>query len=150
MAEEVRFFLRTTLYSAAVGLFYWYVSYEVAGSVMLAFVVLATGLVVGFLTIAVRATRGELVPDDGGPATRLALAILRTVGFVEPRTAALEESLAAGLGRFPRGSAWPMIGGVGAFLVGLGLVYGPWLLLPGIVVVAFTVLGWITQFDVRR
>jgi hypothetical protein len=150
MAEEVRFFLRTTLYSAAVGVLYWYISYEVAGSVMLAFVVLATGLVVGFLTIAVRATRGELAAGDGGPVTRLALTILQTVGFVEPRTAALEEPLAAGLGRFPRGSAWPMIGGAGALLVGLGLVYGPWLLLPGIVVVAFTVWGWITQFDVRR
>jgi hypothetical protein len=150
MAEEVRFFLRTTLYSAAIGLLYWYISYEVAGSVMLAFVVLATGLVVGFLTVAVRATRGELAAGDGGPATRLALTILQTVGFVEPRTAALEEPLAAGLGRFARGSAWPMTGGAGALLVGLGLVYGPWLLLPGIVVLAFTVWGWITQFDVRR
>jgi hypothetical protein len=43
-----------------------------------------------------------------------------------------------------------MTGGAGALLVGLGLVYGPWLLLPGIVVLAFTVWGWITQFDVRR
>jgi hypothetical protein len=150
MAEEVRFFLRTTLYSAAVGVLYWYISYEVAGSVMLAFVVLATGLVVGFLTIAVRATRGELAAGDGGAVSRLARPILQTVGVVVPRTAALEVRLGAGLGRFPRGSAWPMIGGAGALLVGLGLVYGPWLLLPGIVVVAFTVWGWITQFDVRR
>jgi hypothetical protein len=150
MAEEVRFFLRTALYSAAVGLIYWSISYEVAGSVMLAFVLLATGLVVGFLTIAVRATRGELVAAERGPATRFVLTVLQTVGFVEPRTAALEEPLAARLGRFPRASAWPLIGGVGALLVGFGLVFGPWLLLPGIIVLALTVWGWITQFDVPR
>jgi len=148
MAEEVRFFLRTALYSAAVGLIYWSISYEVAGSVMLAFVVLATGLVVGFLTIAVRATRGELTAGAGGPATRLALTMLRTLGFVEPRTVALEEPLAAERDRFPRGSPWPLIGGAGALLAGLGLVYGPWLLLPAIAVLVLTVWGWITQFDV--
>lgn len=149
MAEEARFFLRTALYSAVIGIVYWAISYEVAGSVMLAFVVLATGLVVGFVTVAVRATRGELA-GGGGPATRLAVALVHTVGFVEPRTAAAEEPLAAGLGRFPRGSAWPAIGGAGVLLTGFGLVFGPWLLLPGIAIIALTVWGWITQFDVPR
>jgi hypothetical protein len=147
MAEEARFFLRTALYSAVIGIVYWAVSYEVAGSVMLAFVVLATGLVVGFVAITVRATRNELGAGAGGPASRLAVALVRSVGFVEPRSAPDEEPLAAGLGRFPRGSAWPAIGAAGALLAGFGLVYGPWLLLPGIAIVAFTVWGWITQFD---
>jgi hypothetical protein len=35
-------------------------------------------------------------------------------------------------------------------LTGFGLVFGPWLLLPGIAVIALTVWGWITQFDVPR
>ena len=35
-------------------------------------------------------------------------------------------------------------------MIGLGLVYGPWLLLPGVVLAAITIWGWITQFDARR
>ena len=31
----------------------------------------------------------------------------------------------------------------------LGLVYGPWLLLPGLVIAAGTVWGWVTEMDVR-
>ena len=38
---------------------------------------------------------------------------------------------------------WP------AALLALGLVYGPWALLPGIALLAITVWGWITQMDVR-
>ena len=36
MAEELRFFLRTAAYTAVIGVLYWIVSYEWAGSVMLA------------------------------------------------------------------------------------------------------------------
>lgn len=37
-----------------------------------------------------------------------------------------------------------------ATMVGLGLVYGPWLTLPGVVVAAFAVWGWLTQLDAPR
>jgi hypothetical protein len=149
MAEELRFFLRTAAYSAAIGLIYWYVSYEVAGSVMLAFVVLATGLVVGIFFFGVRATRGELDPRRGGPMSRAGMALARVIGFAQPRGVAGEEPIAAGLEPVPPGSIWPLVGGAAAAMLGLGLVYGPWLTLPGIVLAAFTVWGWITQLDGR-
>jgi Cytochrome c oxidase subunit IV len=148
MAEELRFFLRTAAYSALIGLVYWFVSYEVAGSVMLGFVVLATGLVVGIFFFAVRATRGELDPRRGGPMQRSGLALARVFGFAEPQGAAGKEPIAAGLEPIPRGSIWPLVGGAAAAIVGLGLVYGPWLTLPGIVLVGFTIWGWLTQMDV--
>jgi hypothetical protein len=150
VAEELRFFLRTAAYSAVIGLIYWYVSYEVAGSVMLAFVVLATGLIVGVFAIAVRATRGELDPRRGGPMARAGAIVARLVGFAEPRGAAGADPIAAALEPVPSGSVWPLVAGVAAALVGLGLVYGPWLTLPGIVLVGFAIWGWLTQLDVRR
>jgi hypothetical protein len=38
---------------------------------------------------------------------------------------------------------------VAAVFLLLGLVYGPWLLLPGIVLAATTVWGWVGQMDAR-
>jgi hypothetical protein len=35
--------------------------------------------------------------------------------------------------------------GIAAMLIGLGLVYGPWLWLPGLVLLAATVWGWVTE-----
>jgi hypothetical protein len=150
MAEELRFFLRTALYSAVVGVIYWFVSYEVAGSVMLAFVVFATGLLVGIFFFAVRATRGQLDPRTGGPMQRAGMAIARLVGFAEPRGAAGEQPIAAGLEPLPVSSIWPLVAATAATMMGLGLVYGLWLTLPGLALAAITIWGWITQFDARR
>jgi hypothetical protein len=149
MAEELRFFLRTAGYSALIGAIYWFVSYEVAGSVMLAFVVFATGLVVGIFFFAVRATRGELDPRSGGPMLRAGTTIARLLGFGEPRGDAGQQPLAAGLEPLPPGSVWPLVAGAAATMVGLGLVYGPWLSMPGIVVGALAIWGWLTQMDAR-
>ena len=150
MAEELRFFLRTAAYSAVIGLVYWFVSYEVAGSVLLAFVVFATGLIVGVLLIVVRATRGELDPRRGGPIARGGAVVARLVGFTDPQGAAGADPIAAGLEPVPSGSIWPLVAGAAAAMVGLGLVYGPWLWLPGIVLIGFSIWGWLTQLDVRR
>ena len=150
MAEELRFFLRTALYTAVIGLIYWGLSYEWAGSVMLAFVALATGLVVVVFFLAVRATHGPLTGEAGGPIRRLSLAVGRLVGFAEPPGAAGAEPMAAGLEPIPLGSIWPLVAAAAVSLIGLGLVYGPWLTLPGIAVMAVTVWGWITQLDTHR
>src|SRR5207249_10190644 len=87
LAEELRFFLRTAAYTAVIGVLYWIVSYEWAGSVMLAFVAVATGLVVVVFFTAVRATRGPLADDRDGALWRTGLALARLVGFAEPRGA---------------------------------------------------------------
>jgi hypothetical protein len=150
VAEELRFFLRTAIYTAVIGAIYWIVSYEWAGSVMLAFIALATGLVVVAFFVAVRTTRGQLDVNDGGVVRRVSLAVARLVGFAEPRGAAGAEPLGADLEPIPLGSIWPLVAAAAATMIGLGLVYGPWLLLPGVAVAAITIWGWITQLDVRR
>jgi len=150
VAEELRFFLRTAAYTAVIGILYWIVSYEWAGSVMLAFVAVATGLVVVVFFLVVRTTRGPLGDDGrGGTLRRAGLAVARLVGFAEPRGAAGAEPLAAGLEPIPVSSVWPLVAAAAASMIGLGLVYGPWLTLPGVALAAITVWGWITQLDIR-
>jgi hypothetical protein len=149
MAEEVRFFLRTALYTVIIAAVYWFLSYETAGSVMLLFVSVATAAVVGVLVLAVRSTRDELDPRVGGPLHRVGLAVGRLIGFSDPRRATAQEPLAAGLEPIPSGSIWPIVAAAAATMLALGLVYGPWLLFPGIAVAAITVWGWITQMDAR-
>jgi hypothetical protein len=145
MAEEMRFFLRTGVFSIVVGSVYWFVSYEVAGSVLLAFVVFAALAFVGVAGAFVRAARSEVVPAGSSGIARVIGSVNRLLGFEEHAGAASSDPLAAGLDPIPTGSIWPLIAGIAALLVLLGLVYGPWLLLPGIALAAGTVWGWVTQ-----
>ncbi|HET7140922.1 MAG TPA: cytochrome c oxidase subunit 4 [Gemmatimonadales bacterium] len=145
MAEELRFFLRTGAYSIVVGGVYWFVSYEVAGSLLLLFVVFSSLVFVGVAAAFVRQARNEIVPDDTAGLGRVLGAVNRVFGFEEHRSAAGTDPLAAGLEPIPTGSLWPLVAGIAALLLLLGLVYGPWLLLPGIVLAAGTVWGWVTQ-----
>jgi len=145
VAEELRFFLRTALYTALIAVLYWIVSYEWAGSVLLAFVAVATGLMVVAFFVAVHATRGELTAGTRGALRRAGAVVARVVGFAEPRGPAGAAPLAAGLEPIPLGSIWPLLGAAAAVMLGLGLVYGPWLVLPGIALLAITIWGWITR-----
>jgi hypothetical protein len=100
--------------------------------------------------LAVRTTRGPLKGDAAGRVRRLALGVARLVGFAEPRGPAGAEPLSARLEPIPAGSIWPLVAAAAASMIGLGLVYGPWLSLPGLALAALTIWGWITQLDTRR
>ena len=149
MAEELRFFLRTALYSAVIGTIYWFVSHEVAGSVLLVFVVFSALSFVGVVGGHVRQARDEIIPPRSAGLGRLSGTVIRLFGFEEHAGATSSEPLAAGLDPIPIGSIWPLLAGVAAVFLLLGLVYGPWLLLPGIVLAATTVWGWVGQMDAR-
>jgi hypothetical protein len=149
VAEELRFFLRTALYSAVIGTIYWFVSHEVAGSVLLVFVVFSALSFVGVVGGHVRQARDEIVPPRSAGLGRLSGTVIRLFGFEEHAGSTSSEPLAAGLDPIPIGSIWPLLAGVAAVFLLLGLVYGPWLLLPGIVLAATTVWGWVGQMDAR-
>jgi len=95
--------------------------------------------------VAVRATRGSLTDGARSAPRRAAAAVARLVGFAEPSGPAEAAPLAAGLEPIPIRSLWPLLGAAAAVMVGLGLVYGPWLVLPGIALLAITLWGWITR-----
>lgn len=142
MAEELRFFLRTGLYVAVAAAVYWFVSYDAAGTVLLVVLALAVAAVVGGVALLARSSVAEVRPR-GGPLD----ALNRVIGFHEPAVDERGGPLGEPPGRIPLASVWPPLAGVAGLLVGIGLIFGPWLLLPGIALGAVAAWGWLVQLD---
>ncbi|MBA3431837.1 MAG: cytochrome c oxidase subunit 4 [Actinobacteria bacterium] len=151
MVEELRFFLRIGVFGALIAIIYWFVSYEEAGTVLLVGIVVAAG----FFVIAAALSLAPKSNTDLTPERKARSGIGRMAGIFdryllyeddqdsggEPDEAplALDEDV------FPESSIWPLTAAFAALLVGLGLVYGPWLWIPGLAVAMATTYGWVTQ-----
>jgi hypothetical protein len=143
MAEELRFFLRISLYALGAGTVYWFVSYEWAGTVLFGFVVIGAGFFAAAIAVLLRSARGEVVRDERG--NRLIGTLNRVVGFEEHPDEAASRPLEIDDQPFPPISPWPVVAAVSALLIGLGLVFGPWFWLPGAALAAATLWGWLTE-----
>ena len=139
MAEELRYFLRTAIYIGAAGLVYWIVSTEPAGTVLLVFLLAALLSFVGVVALVARSAFAGV--RGAGPLG----AINRLVGFTErpndPQPLRGEPEL------IPLASSWPIVTAGALVIIGAGLVFGAWLLLPGIALLVVGGLGWLTQLD---
>ena len=99
---------------------YWVTSYEPAGSVVLGFFIVALLYLAGWLFLQSRRTgprpedRTDAGPDEGDPV----------------------------VGWFPDRSIWPLVIGISSAVIGLGLVFGLWVALPGIVLLAVAVVAY--------
>ena len=128
MSEEARVFLRTGAYALVVAAVYWFLSYEVAGTVLL----VVLGLAAAGLT--------AMLPGKGKVRPARLPRDLATFGEDEP-SIELEEV------PIPTLSLMPLFVALGAAGVTVGLVFGAWLWLPG----AMTMLGatwrWATELD---
>ena len=151
MVEELRFFFRTALFALLISVIYWFVSYEVAGTVLLVFVILGSGFFVAAAGLSLRPrTDADLTPGRRARSGvgRLAGVFDRLLMFEDehaPGGDPTEPPLALDEDRFPARSAWPVAGAVAALLLGLGAVFGPWLWIPGLALAASTAWGWATQ-----
>ncbi len=138
MPEELRVFVRAALYLGLATAVYWFVSYEGAGTLLLGSL---------FFTCVLFAVMGRRL---GRPTERLSGGLLRRVastvalddegGDVPPPLEIEEEPVVTA-------SAWPLLGAFAAMLIGLGLLYGPWLWIPGAGLALGAAHGWITQTD---
>lgn len=129
MPEELRVFARAALYVAAATAVYRLVGDEIAGTLLLVFLfVAAAGFVFLGRGIGRRPSRRQALlsfDDEGGEQAPLEIE-------EEPVVTA---------------SPWPLLGAAAAMMVGLGLLYGPWLWVPGAALGAAAIYGWITQTD---
>lgn len=130
MPEELRVFVRAALYMAVVTAIYWLVSDEAAGTLLLG------GLLVASLVfVALGRSIGRRSKQ------RSALLAFDDSGGEEAPLEIEQEPVVTT-------SAWPLLGAAGAMLIGLGLLYGPWLWIPGAALAGAAAYGWITQTDV--
>lgn len=130
MPEEIRFYLRTALFTIVLASVYWFVSYEETGTILLAGIVVGASVFVTMIALRVGASR----PGGRGLKTLL--------GFGETGSEVplgLDEDL------FPTSSAWPLAASIAAMLIGVGLIYGAWLWIPGAAIALATTWGWLAE-----
>jgi hypothetical protein len=124
MPEEAAFFGRSAAYGLLVAVVYWFVSYELVGSVLLLGFGIATGLVFVMAARSARRAPGPqawedpLAPDgpfgdEGGP--------------------------------IPTRSLAPLELGLGLTVMALTLAFGPWFALAGLVPVALGAGDWLSS-----
>lgn len=134
MSEELRFFFRTALYTGLITVVYWFVAYEWAGTVLLAALFGAALSFVLITTVIVPATRSGRLTAPG------------LLGFTEGDGES-ETALEIAEEGFPAASIWPVALALGGLLIGLGAIFGLWLLVPGIGLTLASGAGWILQLD---
>lgn len=140
MSEESRFFVRTALYVGPIAVVYWIVSAEIAGTFLLAFVFVGAIVFAGSVLLFVRAARLSAADREHG----LAHLVRTTLGFEQPRGRTSAPIDIEG-DPIPTSSLWPIAGAAAMFLVALGLVFGPWLWIPGVAAGLSVTWGWATQ-----
>jgi hypothetical protein len=116
--QETRFFLLIAGWAGALGLIYWFVSYEVAGTVLLAGLALASGLISAWLIrarrLAMRRQAASGTPD---------LTVDRTDAS-GGGTGSVDRPFLDESGRLPDPTLAPFAVGLGIALVALGPVFG--------------------------
>lgn len=145
MAEELRYFLRTALWIGGLAVAYWFVSYDPAGTALL--VILGIALAAFLVLVAAMEPRtvDHLRPRRHGLLRAPLDTINRVIGFHDPPSE--PAPLAGGPDLVPLSSWWPVITAAAFVTIGLGLIYGAWLLVPGVVLLVVGGIGWLTQLD---
>lgn len=127
MKVEWRLFVGGGVLMSISATVYWFVTYEEAGSVLLALSVAALLFVGAYLAMLAR--RHGLRPED--------------VPDPEPGAGIGE------IGYFPSSSIWPFVGGCGAVVLAVGLVFGVWLSLFGGMLVGASTLGYAVEANAK-
>jgi hypothetical protein len=129
MPEEMRFMMRSAVYSIFIGIVYWFVSYEAAGTVFLLGAGLAAGVMFGAIYYEWRQSGHRL----RGPFWR----------WINLPPAEAESGTTDETGRLPRPTIAPISAGLGVALLALGLVFGIWMALAAIVPLVVAMRAWI-------
>lgn len=140
MPEEVRFFGRSAVFAVIIGVIYWFVSYEAAGTVLLLGFGLA-GLVATMILARDARNAARRDAAAGGPVFSAG----RPWTWIRLSAPDQVSPFPSEEGRAPGPSVAPLTVGAGFALIMLGLVFGPWLAVLGIIPLVFGGRLWLTE-----
>ncbi|HVX19958.1 MAG TPA: cytochrome c oxidase subunit 4 [Acidimicrobiales bacterium] len=134
MRIEAIFLLGVGIFFGAIALIYWFISYEDGGFLMLIGSCTLGLLPGGYYLYWHQRFRGRKFFFWG--------TLDKAVGDrPEDRSDATIGEGAGVINSFPGSSIWPFTLGMGAFVILLGLVFGVWLLLPGVGLLLTALIG---------
>ena len=123
-AQETRVFILMAVFGVAVGVVYWFVSYETAGTVLLISFGLATAVISARLAIDPASRRlrqaARRRPDEGSDALPEGAADVAGGG-----TGGIDRPFLDEAGRIPEDSIGPFAVGLGAAVASTALIFGP-------------------------
>jgi Cytochrome c oxidase subunit IV len=139
MSDESAILLRVAIFGLVAGTIYWLVSYEWFGVVALLLLGGGPGFAAVWLLLRQR--------HDPGPREGFGDAMRRLAGVPRRDPAGPSDYAADHLAVLPLPSIWPLLLGGGVAILTTGLIYGLWLLLLGVVLVAASVWGWVAAVN---
>ena len=119
MKTSIRFLGFAGLFGIGIGIVYWLITYEPAGTTLLVLMGVAT-LIMGYVVWS--RTRGKRFPEDADSIT-------------------YAEDEGDELGHFSAGSLWPFVMALGVVVGVEGLIYGIWLLVGGLLLFTWATIG---------
>jgi hypothetical protein len=128
LPEEIRIFIRSAGFGLVIATVYWFVSYEVAGTLLL----LGFGIAGTFLA-------GTLVLELRSRGHRFDRRPWRWIGL----DTAEENPLASEIERLPPPSVAPLLFGLGLAVAALAVVYGPGLVVAGLPLIMSGGVSWL-------
>ena len=129
MKVERRLFLGAAAFFTVTSAAYWFITYEDAGTTMLAASVPAFALVGLWLWFQAAKLGARLRPEDD--------------------TEARPGDGAEDLGYFPSSSAWPFVLSAGVVVLANGLVFGPPIAVVGLLLILAGVFGYAREADTK-
>ena len=148
--QETRFFLFLGGFGLVLAAIYWFLTYEVAGTVLLAGFGLGTGLLgVGLLRsrprqLAIAAAGDDRASTDDRTTSATAQATRGEAADLPGGGAAgVDTPFETPLGRLPGETLAPLALGLGIALAITAVVFGPWLLVAGLLPMAWGAWTWL-------
>ncbi len=139
MTDEAAILLRISLFGLAAAIVYWFVSYEPFGTVAL----LVLGLGPGFAALfAIRQHRRA-----GGPKDPFWDTVRRLAGLPRADPEGPAEYEADEVAVIPLPSIWPLGFSLGIAILTTGFIFGLWLIVLGLGVVAVSLGGWLAAIN---
>ena len=134
--QETRVFLLMSAFGIVVGIVYWFLAYEVAGTILLLAFGVATGLIGARLVADPTAARVRRLARDRGGATSDASG---------GGTGQIDRPFADESGRLPAETIAPFVLGLGVATAATAVVFGPAPLIVSVLPVAWGAWSWLTS-----